>query len=233
MNMNENYYQNEIASHIGKLLRDAFGKGPQSIHVSMNWPFIVIYLRNFLTPTERILLRQGQVRSIQHTRDIVMKSIIPEIKAYMLLLTGMNIVEFYYDWELHNQSGVFVGRQQGNADAVAVSQEDYAGKDLVHQEIDYMSSKVQKSPDCIYSCMINTRTLLVVRSGILTDMSKELIRLGYEEKLKQAVHNLEKKHLREFRQYQHILRAKIADAFIDWDFKLDRSVIVFIINPFS
>ncbi|RIX48642.1 DUF2294 family protein [Paenibacillus nanensis] len=231
--MNENYYPNEIASHVGKLLRDAFGKGPQSIHVSMNWPFIVIYLRNFLTPTERILLRQGQVRSIQHTRDIVMTSLIPEIKAYLLLLTGMNIVEFYYDWELHNYSGVFVGRQQGSFEPETVTQESYTGKDEVHREIDYMSSKVQKSPDCIYSCMINKRTLLVARSGILTDMSKELIRLGYEENLKQAVHNLEKKHLREFKQFQHILKAKVADAFVDWNFKLDRSAIVFILNPFS
>lgn len=80
MDKNEKQIQNDIASHIGRLLREAFGKGPQSIYVNISRPFIVIYLRNFLSPTEKILLQQDQVESVRHTRDLVMKALIPEIK---------------------------------------------------------------------------------------------------------------------------------------------------------
>lgn len=107
----EAYLQNEMASHIGKLLRDAFGKVPQSIYASLHHPFIVIYFRNFITPTEKILLEQGQDTTVHHTRDLVMKSLIPKIKAYLLRLTGKELLEFYYNWEIHNHSGVFIGRQ--------------------------------------------------------------------------------------------------------------------------
>lgn len=232
--MNENHFQNEIASHIGKMLRDAFGKGPQSIHVSLDRPFIVIYLRNFLTPTEKILLEQGQIQSIKHTRDIVMRSLIPEIKAYLQLLNGMNIHEFYYDWELRNHSGVFVGRQsEDRLSASSVPQERYEGKEGLHREIDEMSHRVQKRPDHIHSRMINKRTLLVVRGGILIDLSRELIRLGDEDHLKQALNHLEKKYLRDNKQLERLLNARIAEVFVDWDFQLDRSVIVFILSPQS
>ena len=227
MNTNDNQYQNEIASHVGKLLRDAFGKGPQSIYVSVYHPFIVIYLRNFMTSTEKILLKQGQTDSIQHTREFVMHSIIPEIKAYLLLLIGMDIQEFYYDWELHNHSGVFVGVLGEYQNAT----ETYEGKEDLHREIEGISRKVQKSPDCIESWLINKRTLLMVRDGNLIDISNEIIRLGYEKQLKQVLSNLEKRYIRNNLHLQTILNTSIVDVFSDWDFGRDRSINVFILHP--
>jgi len=231
LNTNDNHFQNEIASHIGKLLRDAFGKGPQSIYVSINHPFVVIYLRNFMTPTEKILLKKGQVESIQKTREFVMETVIPEIKAYLLLLNGMDIQEFYYDWELHNHSGVFIGLQSEDRTGGSGLQEMYEGKEELHREFDEVSRRVQRSPDRIDSWMINKRTLLVVRSGILIDISKEVMRLGYEKQLKQVVSNLEKKYLRNNLHFQTILNTSIVDVFTDWDFHRDRSVSVFILHP--
>lgn len=58
--MEKNSVQAEIASYIGKLLRDNFGKGPSSVYVSLKKPFITIHLRDFLAPMERVLLSQGE-----------------------------------------------------------------------------------------------------------------------------------------------------------------------------
>ncbi|MBA2939910.1 DUF2294 family protein [Paenibacillus sp. CGMCC 1.16610] len=233
MDKNNKQAQNEIASYIGRLLREAFGKGPQSVFVSISRPYIVIYLRNFLSPTEKILLQQDQLLSIQHTRDLVMKSLIPELKAFLFIHSGMKICEFYYDWVLHNQSGVLVGIESDDKYISAASvQERYVGKEALHQEIDQISNQIQKSPDDIYSCMINERTLLVVRHGILISIGKELIQLGFEESLKLAERNLEKRHLHNNNtHFQKILNSKIIDVFADWDFHLDKSIFVFILNP--
>lgn len=221
----------EIASYVGRLLREAFGKGPQSIFVSINRPFVVLYLRNFLSPTEMILLQQDQIQSIQTTRALLMKSIIPEIKAYLLLLGGMNIREFYYDWGLHNQSGVMVGIEAWDDHGQPPLESGYTGKEELHREINTISHQVQKLPDELYSCMINERTLLVIRNGILISIEKEMIRIGHEESLKLAKRNLEKRHLHNDSHFQGFLNAKVMDVFVDWDFHLDKSVIVFILNP--
>lgn len=231
MNNHEKQTQFEIASHIGRLLREAFGKGPQSIFVSINRPFVVIYLRNFLSQTEKILLQQGHLFSVQHTRNIVMETLIPEIKAYLLLLTGINIREFYFDWGLHNYSGVFVGIESEDNPVDNSTQESYLGKEELHLEIERISLHIQKIPDEIHSFLINERTLLIVRSGILISIGKELIRLGFEENLKLAQRNLEKNHLFNNNQFQKILKSPIVDVFTDWNFHLDKSIIVFILNP--
>ncbi|WP_214626933.1 Na-translocating system protein MpsC family protein [Paenibacillus agaridevorans] len=235
--MNDNYFQNEIASHIGKMLRDAFGKGPQSIYVSVDRPYIVIYLRNFLTPTERILLNQGQQQTIRHTRDIVMSWLVPEIKAYLLVLTGISNLDFYYDWELPYHSGVFVGQWSDENAAIEESaaaeeaREPYAGQEELHRELILMSGRIQKEPEHIDSRQLNKRTLLVVRNGILIDLSKELIRLRDEEHLKEALTRLEKQFVRDNKHVEQILNARIVDVFVDWDFGRDRSVIVLILSP--
>lgn len=231
MDTSEKQTHNEIAGHIGRLLREAFGKGPGSIFVSINRPFVVIYLRSFLSQTEKILLQQDQIFSLQNTRDLVMKSLIPEIKAYLLLLAGMQIREFYYDWGLHNHSGVMVGIESDESRLLTGSEGSYSGRDELHKEIDTISSQVEKRPEDLYSFMINERTLLVIRNGILVSIEKELIRIGHEASLKLAKRNLEKNHLHNNGHFSTILKSKVIDVFVDWDFLLDKSVIAFIINP--
>ncbi|MGO4111131.1 Na-translocating system protein MpsC family protein [Paenibacillus sp. YAF4_2] len=223
--------QSEIASYVGRLLRESFGKGPQSIFVSINRPFVVLYLRNFLSPTEKILLDQGQIYTIQSTRDLLMKSLIPEIKAYLLVLAGMNIQEFYYDWGLHNQSGVMVGIEASEEYGQLHMESVYTGKEQLELEVNTISQQVEKWPGELYSCLINERTLLVIRLGILISIEKELIRIGHEESLRLAKRNLEKSHLHNNGRFQEFLNAKVIDLFVDWDFHLDKSVIVFILHP--
>ncbi len=213
------------------MLRDAFGKGPQSIYVSIDRTFIVIYLRNFLTPTEKLLLSQGQIRLVQHTRDIVMASLIPEIKAYLTLLAGINTVDFYYDWELHNRSGVLIARQAGVWVDEPQIPSVYKGQEKLHQEIGWVSDQIQKRPEEIASFMINDRTLLVARSGVLIDLTKELIRHQLEEPLKQAINHLEKKYLRNNTSIEQILNTTLVDVFVDWDFASDTSMMVLILMP--
>ncbi|WP_231514976.1 Na-translocating system protein MpsC family protein [Oceanobacillus salinisoli] len=88
--------QKELASYIGKLLRDNFGRGPETVFVSIRKPFITVYLRNFLSPMEKVLISEKQDALVQTSRDILMKGLIPEIKAYMKVITGFSIKEFYY-----------------------------------------------------------------------------------------------------------------------------------------
>ncbi|WP_261381528.1 DUF2294 domain-containing protein [Paenibacillus cremeus] len=228
--MDEKAVQFELASHVGRLLREAFGKGPQSIHVSIRRPYVVFYMRGLLSPTEKILLEQDQVFSIQHTRDLLMKTLIPEINAYSSLLSGINFQEFYYDWGIHNHSGVFVGIESDEGES-GIKDEAYLGKEELHQEIADISHKVEKIPAEINSYMINDRVLVVVRNGILISIEKELIRLGQELNLKLAKGNLEKSYFHNNNHFERILNMNIVDLFVDWDFQLDKSVMVFILNP--
>jgi uncharacterized protein YbcI len=223
--------QQEISSYIGKLLRDHFGKGPESVFVSINHSMITMYLRNFISPMETVLMAKDEEKMVQQTRDMLMQSLIPEIKAYVKIVVGLDIQEFYYDWGLHNKSGIFVGICTELLNKEELIQEQYTGKLDIHKEIDHISFHAQKVPDEVVSTLLNPRTLIVIRNGILVSIEKELIRLGHKEILVLAKRNLEKRLLHNNNHFDSILQTKVIDIFVDWDFDLDRSVMVFILNP--
>lgn len=218
----------ELSSYISKILRDYFGRGPESVHVSIGFTFITIYLRNFLSPTETVLLSQNQEKNVEQTRDMIMKLLIPEIKAYIKIVTGMEIREFYYDWGLHNKSGMFMGVSSDSSSVKQPIIEDFTGKEEFHKEIINLSRESEKVPDELYSCQLNDRTILIIRNGILVRIEKQLIRQGLREELTLAKRALEKGLLHNNNHFEGILGTKVRDIFVDWDFDLDKSIIAFI-----
>lgn len=223
--------QQDISSYTGKLFRDHFGKGPETVYVSLGFTFLVIYLRNFITPSEKILLEQDQEMTILQLRGKLMKSISPELKAYIEILTGIKIRELYYDWGFHNHSGMITCISEEPFTSKEAIVEDYVGKKQIDQEIVDISHQAQKAPEEVYSCEINDRTIVVIRNGILVRIEKELIRLGNDELLKRVKRNLEKSYLHNNSHFETILNRRVIDVFVDWDFELDKSAIVFILNP--
>jgi len=223
--------QVELASYIGRTLRENFGKGPEAVFVSFNYSILTIYLRNFISPSESVLLRQGQEAIVQTTRDMLMQTLIPEFKAYIKILTGMDVKEFYYDWGLHNKSGVFVCIGASPAEADSPKEHIYKGMENLHAEIKRMSIHAQKEPEMIFSYLLNPRTLVVIRTGILVAIERELIRLGSSETLRLAKRNLEKRLLHNSNNFEAILQTKVNDIFVDWDFNLDKSAIALILSP--
>lgn len=228
MNQTVHQFQQLIASYTGKLLREHFGKGPESVLVSIGRQYITIYLRNFLTPSERILLQQEHVIIIHQMRDKLMQMVNPEVVGYVHELTGIEPTEIYYDWSLHNQSGIITIICPERLDHEMETSEDYNGKEELEQEIILISQRAQKPPERLYSCEMNNRTLLFVREGILAPIEKEFIRLGHGELLKEVKRNLEKSALHHCTEFEQILNRQILDIFVDWNYELDKSIIVLV-----
>ncbi|CAH0343942.1 Na-translocating system protein MpsC family protein [Bacillus sp. CECT 9360] len=229
MNVWEKDREKELGSYIGRLLRENFGRGPESVFASINKPFITVYITNFLSPMEKALVNQEQSIYVEKTRDMLMETLIEEIKAYIKIHIGMDIEEFYYDWNLDSPSGMFVAISAKNNQSIIDS---YENQDEIHNEIAIVSKEAEKQPDTIYSYFINSRTLLIIRTGFLVNIEKELIKLGFQDTLRVTKRNLEKRLIHEHRHnFEAYLDAQLTDFFVDWDFERDRSSIIFILKP--
>ncbi|WP_246188401.1 Na-translocating system protein MpsC family protein [Metabacillus lacus] len=223
-----NTKEKELGSYIGKILRDHFGKGPGSVFAAISYPYVTVYIKDFLTPMENKLLDSEQEKYVQKIRDMLMETLIEEIKAYIKLNIDMEISEFYYDWNLSTHTGMFSGIAAGSQK----NSSTYLNQLGVHNEIIEVSIKAEKAPVNVYSCLLNPRTLIVVRSGILTAIEKEIIKIGYPEILTLAKRNLEKGILDEHKnQLQSLLDADFENTFTSWDFDRDKSVFLFILKP--
>lgn len=220
-----------ISSFVGKLLRDSFGKGPEAVFVSLGGKFVTIYLRNFFSQIDKVLQEQDQDEIICDIRERVMKALAPKIKMYIEMVTESTITEFYYDWSLHNRTGIIVGIAQESFINAETPNDKFEGKDELESELIRLSGYAQKVPEKITSYQINSRTIIVIREDITVAIEKELIRKGHSELLKTVKRDLEKRYLDNDVNFEDILKRKVIDAFVDWDFVLDKSIFVIIMNP--
>ncbi|MBW4083931.1 Na-translocating system protein MpsC family protein [Paenibacillus sp. S150] len=213
----------QLSSYAGRLLRERFGKGPESIHASIGKQCIALHIRNFIGPVERFLLNKEEEQAFRYTRELLMKSLLPELAAYLKDMMAIEVGELFYDWGIHNASGMIVALIK--QDGVAI--DDYAGRDEVHAQINEVSRKVQKEPEFTDSWWLGPRTLIIKREGILIPLEKELIGLGYENTLKTTKRKMEKRYLEDTTTIAPMLGKELADIYVDWDFDKDTSVIAY------
>lgn len=221
--------EKEISGYIGRLLRENFGRGPGNVFCTISSPFVSIYVTNFLSPMENTLLSNQQSVYVQKTRDLMMGTLEEEIKSYIESNTKDKIKEFYYDWNLDEKSGMFLFIFEQDQ---LLDSQSYVNKQLVEQKTIELSKEIQKTPESTYSKLLNERTLIVVRQGILISLEKEFIHLGFSETLKIAKRKLEKKVInKHLKSYETYLDAKVIDYFVDWNFDEDKSFTLFILKP--
>ncbi|PYI51388.1 Na-translocating system protein MpsC family protein [Paenibacillus flagellatus] len=225
------HMQQTIGSYVGKRLRDTFGKGPESVFVSIGHTYIAIYLRNFMAPPERVLLEQKQEAIVRRMRDYLMKPLLPDVADYIGTVAGIRPNEAFYDWELSNRSGMIVF---GCGDPIADSPPpdgDYPGKEEVERELASAGVHPLIDRDGVRSFEINPRTIVAIRHGILLPIERELLRLGHGESLKELKRSIEKQRPDRRMAFESALRRTVVDLFVDWDFERDKGVFVFVLSP--
>lgn len=213
----------QLSSYTGRLLRERFGKGPESIHASIGEQCIALHIRNFIGPVERFLLNKEEEQAFRYTRELLMKSLLPELAAYLKEKMAIEVGELFYDWGIHNASGMIVALIKNDDTLI----DNYAGREEVHAQISEVSRKVQKEPVFIDSWWLGSRILIIKREGILIPLEKELISLGYENTLKTTKRKMEKRYLEDTTTIAPMLGKELSDIYVDWDFDKDTSVIAY------
>lgn len=222
--MQYNESVSQATSFVSKMLRKRFGKGPESVHIVLSDRCILIHLRNFLSPVEEFLLSQEEEQAFRYTRELIMKSMLPELKVFLNEHLNLEVTDMYYDWGLHNSSGVIAGLFGSSW----METEDYQGKNEIHDQVMKVTAEVQKTPAFIDSWWIHPRLLIIFRKGITILLEKELIDLGYENILKSTKRKLEKRLLEQHVDLEEILQKKLVDLYADWNFERDQSMVVYV-----
>ncbi|MGJ9383180.1 Na-translocating system protein MpsC family protein [Salipaludibacillus sp. CF4.18] len=220
--------QKEVSSSVSKELRDHFGRGPESVFVSLTPCVVVIHIRNFLSPIESVLMKQEGLKGVESLREILMKSVLPEIKTKISASFDIKDFEFFYDWNIDQKSGMIIGIHWDKIDRQEIEKSFYGA---MNQEIRKISETAEKQPEHVFTYQVNPRTIISGREGILIRIEKELISLGSGETLQIAKRRLEKRLLNEG-EFNKILGVSVQDIFVHWDFESDKSIIVFITDPF-
>ncbi|HEU4964060.1 MAG TPA: Na-translocating system protein MpsC family protein [Bacilli bacterium] len=218
-----------ISSYTSKMLRQKFGRGPESCHASLGDRFLVLYIRGFLSPMEEVLLQQGEMDTVATSRKIIIDSILPELKGVVQLTLEIDIAACYSDWNFISNTGVIVIELQADEGQQATGNE-FAGREAFEEEIIRLSAIVQKTPERVESYQLSPRVMVVMRYGMLLMIEHALIQKGMGQPLRITKGELEKKYFHADGRFDKILGQQVIDFFVDWDFKKDNSLMCFVLK---
>lgn len=136
----------DISSLTSKLLRKNFGRGPESCYAYANERFLVFYIRGFLSPLESILLENGNPDNIEISRNIVMKTVLNQLRGIIELEFGQDVECFYHDWNYPQNTGMITIQFEGDITQPA-DRNQSTPVDLrpLIDEVDRISILVQKN----------------------------------------------------------------------------------------
>ena len=94
----------EVSGYISGLLRTHFGKGPRSVFVAIRRPFVIIHLREFLAPTEKVLMIQHEVKRVQEIRDLLMVDLDSRINMDLLKSVELDIKDIFGTFSIEHKN---------------------------------------------------------------------------------------------------------------------------------
>lgn len=171
-----------------------------------------------------MLVRIGHI-----SRNIVMKTILTELKGILELEFQQDVGSLYHDWNYLNNTGMITVVFEKEVPSFEPVGQFKEYKDFI-DEIERLSILTEKKPDKIEAFQITSKLYLVKRYGILVPIEKELIQNGYEQALLVTKDKLEKKYLHQEGRFQEIFKKPVADIFVDWNLRNDRSLTYFFLS---
>ncbi|MEH7118023.1 Na-translocating system protein MpsC family protein [Neobacillus vireti] len=221
----------DISSLTSKLLRKNFGRGPETCFAYANERYLVFYIRGFMSPLESTLLEYGNSDNIEISRNIVMKSVLNQLRGILELEFEKDIESFYHDWNYPQNTGMITVEFESDIiDPEYQNQGSLVDLKPLIDEVERISILVQKRPERTEAYYISPKIYLVKRDGILVQIEKALILKGYEQTLLVTKDELEKSYLHRDGRFEEILKKPVADIFVDWDLSEDRSIICFVLK---
>lgn len=226
----EKTIESEVGGYISTLLRKHFGKGPTSIYVTVNEPFIAMHFRGFTTTMEKILLKQNEWKRVLETRNIMVNELKPLMGRHLHEIGGWNIEQFYVDWNLQLETGTFLAVMEEipNPDDFSWPQEYSIS--TFEQELEKIHITLHRDPQKTENYWLNDRTLLIKHVGVLSEIEKALIDDGHSEILKFTKRPLERRLL-ETAGLEAIFNRPIQEIFLDWSFNLNVGYLIIVLHP--
>jgi uncharacterized protein YbcI len=218
-----------LSSTFSKIIKRRFGKGPESSIIYLKKNRLYVFIRNFITPAEEVLIVNKEIGLATNFRSSVIKAVFEEFIPEASKVVGTEFYSYYHDWNYDKNTGVLLLEYPSS-----VKDEKVIEPDINHllRLVEAVGSRIHKKPNNV-KVILNTHNICVVEAiGVQSPIETVLFEKGKSELLGQQLRELKEQYKTSKNQFEMILNRKIDDIFILGDHKKDRYEIIFYMSRF-
>ncbi|WP_160725405.1 Na-translocating system protein MpsC family protein [Bacillus sp. USDA818B3_A] len=216
-----------LSSSVSRIIKRGFGKGPETCYTVLKENRLYVYIRNFMTSAEEILINNNEYNLVMKFRSSVITALSKELVQEATQLLGITFESLYQDWNFHSNTGILMLMNDSYVSSVKI--EDSFERKLL-QLVRTVGSQLHKTPSelkvikyTLNSCVIEAKRVMLPIETLLSDKGESdlLITHGREIKNGYYLH-------REL--FEEMFNRSIEDIFMMWDFNSNKSYLIFSFN---
>ncbi|MFP7299674.1 Na-translocating system protein MpsC family protein [Neobacillus niacini] len=216
-----------LSSTFSKLVKRRFGKGPEACNVILKGNRFYVYMRNFITPAEEVLLKQDKLELAVNFRCSITNAVTEEYLLVVSKVLGIAFDSFYHDWNYDQNTGILL---------LEHSQSDY--KENIESSlegslfslIENVGSSYHKKPGSLKIVKFTQNICAIESKEVLLPLEKLVYEKGNFELLMHQAWEIKKGYWSNKGQFELLFSRLIEDMFLMWDYKNNRHYLIFIFN---
>jgi uncharacterized protein YbcI len=214
-----------LSSKFSKILKSKFGKGPETCYVVFKENRLFIYISNFMTAAEEVLVKNDQVNLANKFRTAVINLICKEFLPEATKVMDLPFQTFYHDWNYGTNKGIIIIEprhiQSDASNDISFSEHD------LFKLMNQVSAKIHKVPEGYKLVKWNQNVCIVECRGVLLSMDRYLYQQGLTDILVEHSREMKMYYLNRKELFENVFNREIDDLFITWDYEQDKNFIVF------
>ncbi|MBY0121761.1 Na-translocating system protein MpsC family protein [Bacillus sp. S/N-304-OC-R1] len=217
----------QLSSTLSKMLKQRFGKGPESCFVTLHTGKLIVYIRNFITPAEEVLITTEEMNLAYDFRTLLMNHIAKELITHdAFKVLDFNYVSFHQDWDYETNTAILLFEEESLSTDLDVKNKPYYYEKMA-QQIKYISAELHKAPQAMELMKISPNLLAVRCSGVMLEIEKVLNKKGHQDLLQERSWEIKKSFQDKKDSFTNIIGKEVECIYILWDYIKDRNFIFF------
>lgn len=213
-----------LSSSLSKLLKKGFGKGPETCFTVFKGNKLYVYVRNFMTPAEEILLAAHQENLTIEFRTSVIRSLSEVLLQESSRLLGVQFQSFYQDWNFDTNSGLLL--LISNDLKQEIVKEDKVG-DGLFKLIRTIGSSYHKIPKVLRIVPSPSNFFAIESKEVLLPLESLIYERGHTDLLLTHARKIKKGYWNHKDLFEEVFNRSIEDIFILWDYVGNKKYIIF------
>jgi uncharacterized protein YbcI len=216
-----------LSSTFSKLLKRSFGKGPETCTVILKGNRFYVYMRNFITPAEEVLIKQDKLELAVNFRSSIINAVTEDYLPEVSKVLGISFDNFFHDWNYDKNTGILLLDQSQSG------HEENLENTFVNNLfalIENVGSNYYKKPASLKIIKFTQNICAIESTEVLLPLERLVYEKGSFELLNHQSREIKNGYWKNKEQFEGIFKRLIEDMFMMWDYKNNRNYLVFIFN---
>jgi uncharacterized protein YbcI len=219
-----------LSSNFSKMLKRGFGKGPETCNVTKRGNRVYVLMRNFITPSEEVLLRNEDILLATKFRLSVFNAVAEEFVNEASRVLGTEYKTFYYDWNYDTNNGLLLLEGQELHDQQKV---DGVFETETVRLLSEIGSRLHKVPGSSRIVKYTQNYCVVESKGVFLEVDHILYKRGCFDLLLHQSKEIKSGYLKHKKLFEKQFNRGIDDLFLILDHTNNRNLLIFNFNKVS